>query len=989
METLFRDETSKLDLQNIDESMLDLYASRVTSKLNEIDEDTIDFAEFCNIINDSNSVSSWKRKKAIFEINDLNGNGKLLPNDLEIALMMIDLAPSNIRYVNIFEVFCSYDVENKASLNFAQFRELIGTPNVMSKSLRNKTAHEIFQIFAIDGRLSFSALVKLWSQYCVDVKYELSLREIEENISSFDKARECLIPWFRSRRRMSLLQSFVLKESQSYMEKLVELREEIVDARKRATSKRDIVKRQKTHLKRVESRKTLIVSSAPNRSDCKFLHERRKKKYLSKRRCAVDNLQIRTAALESKERDTIILDRIHRQKKEENHVVQNAMDRINISSQNIKSLPSAYPQKLHEVKIFDASRNQISTFPPSVFYHLISLRKLVLSRNRLTSLPHEISHLAKLEVLLLDQNELGHIPPLKDLESLLVLDVTSNKITRIPVLNNTLKVILASSNLLQELPINLGDLSNLEYLQVNNNCISYLPESISNLTHLHRLEICSNELRALPSNFAISSLEVLRLSYNRVQVLPESLKQMKKLEVLDFSENNISRLENIQSCVSLVSLECKNCQLDLSQYLPMAEGLELADLSANSIAVLPKEIALWRNLCFLNLQYNLLEEVPQEIGALYNLQTLNVSHNKIRTLPNEFCLMTSLLKLDFSYNLLHELPQNFGALQELTTLNCRSNSLSGLPPTFHRLQEIKEVDLAFNTFQKFDPCLTHLPIRHLNLEGNQISKLPSSVAEMKSIDILNLNHNQIKAIPLELADLKQKLCLESNPISDITMYSKDLNQVFKFMQKERFIYTAVVEEWNVKKEFFMKGKLLFNDFYKGVLWRVENTENVDGEQAEYTLQSEFYQKRLRELFFHCKLHGNPPVYEYLDESTIERRNAEASILEERRSRRAEEAKDLDTQRKADEHDKYLGDFHNRQMNALDKIERKQKLDKKSKLELLEEVQRRLRNKEQHILKQSIQKKDDEKQFKKFASKLFNENPAEQRLLPVEISPCWK
>lgn len=468
------------------------------------------------------------------------------------------------------------------------------------------------------------------------------------------------------------------------------------------------------------------------------------------------------------------------------------------------------------------------------------------------------------------------------------------------------------------------------------------------------------------------------------------MKQMTKLEVLDFSENNISILENIQYCASLVSLECKNCKLEyLSQYLPIAERIELVDLSSNSIAELPKEVALWRNLCFLNLQYNLLEEVPQEIGALHKLQTLNISHNKIHTLPNEFCLMTSLLKLDLSYNLLHELPQKFGALQELTTLNCRSNSLSGLPPTFHRLHEIQEIDLAFNTFQQFDPCLIHLPIRHLNLEGNHISKLPSSVAEMQFIDILNLNHNQIKAIPLELADLKQNLCLESNPISEITMYSKDLNQVFKFMQNERFIYTAVVEEWNVKKEFFMKGKLLFNDFYKGVLWRVENTENVDGEQAENTLQSEVYQKRLRELFFHCKLHGNPPIYEYLDESTIEKRDAEASILEETRSRRAEEAKDLDAQRKADEYDKYLGDFHNRQRNTLAKIEKKQELDKKSKVELLEEVQRRLTIKDQQVLKQSIQKMDNEKQFTKYASKIFNENPAEQRLLPVEISPCWK
>ena len=516
METLFRDEISKLDLQNLDESTLDLYASRV----NEIDEETIDFADFCNIINDCKSLSSWKREKAIFDINDLNGDGKLHPNDLEIALIMIDFAPNNDRYINIFEVFCSYDVENKASLNFAQFRELIGTPNVMSKSLRNKTPHEIFQSYADNGRLSFSSFVKLWSQHCVDVRHELSLREIEENISPFDKARECLIPWFRSTRRKSLLQSFVLKESQKYLEKLVELRKEIVEARKTATSKRDTVKRQMTHLKRYDSRKTLIASSGPKRSDCKFLHERKKKKYLSKRRRAVHNLQLRTATLESKVRDTIISDRIQKQKKEENHVIQNAMDRINISGQNIKSLPSSYPQKLHEVKIFDASQNQISVFSPSIFFNLISLRKLVLSRNRLSSLPHEISHLANLEVLLLDQNELEQIPPLTDLKSLLVVDVTSNKITRIPVLNKTLKVLLASSNLLEELPVNLGDLSNLEYLQANNNCISYIPESISKLTHLHRLEICSNELRALPSNFAISSLEVLRLSYNHVQVSP-------------------------------------------------------------------------------------------------------------------------------------------------------------------------------------------------------------------------------------------------------------------------------------------------------------------------------------------------------------------------------------------------------------------------------------------------------------------------------------
>ncbi len=122
-----------------------------------------------------------------------------------------------------------------------------------------------------------------------------------------------------------------------------------------------------------------------------------------------------------------------------------------------------------KVKRLSLSRKKLTKFPKEIL-QFKNLVELDLSNNKLEKIPAEIAQLTKLEDLNLAMNKLEELPEeICDLKRLRKLDLRKNKIWR--------------------LPTRLGDLKKLEYLNLNGNPLFRLPDSIVQCENLKYLDM--------------------------------------------------------------------------------------------------------------------------------------------------------------------------------------------------------------------------------------------------------------------------------------------------------------------------------------------------------------------------------------------------------------------------------------------------------------------------------------------------------------------
>ena len=112
-------------------------------------------------------------------------------------------------------------------------------------------------------------------------------------------------------------------------------------------------------------------------------------------------------------------------------------------------------------------------------------------------------------------------------------------------LKNTKFLLL--NNQLETLPDSIGNLKNLEYLDLYNNKLASLPDSIGNLTNLEYLGLYSNKLETLPDSIGnLKNLGRLGLSFNRLAILPDSIGNLTNLKRLALNFNPISDEEKVR-----------------------------------------------------------------------------------------------------------------------------------------------------------------------------------------------------------------------------------------------------------------------------------------------------------------------------------------------------------------------------------------------------------------------------------------------------------
>ncbi len=254
---------------------------------------------------------------------------------------------------------------------------------------------------------------------------------------------------------------------------------------------------------------------------------------------------------------------------------------------------------------------------------------------------------------------------------------------------------LSDNNLSGSIPPELGNLTNLQELDLHENAqlSCSIPPELGNLTNLRRLSLFStpflpaifppswdpvpNPLCSIPAELGnLTNLQELRLGLHDLSGgIPPELGNLTNLQRLDLSFNALSG--------------------SIPSELGNLANLYWLDLSINALSgSIPSKLGNLANLQILNLNLNgLFGGIPPELGNLSNLQALELGFNRLSGgIPPELGNLANLKALELGFNRLSgSVPPELGNLSELTHLSLSYNEdLTGpLPDTFTSLDNLQ------------------------------------------------------------------------------------------------------------------------------------------------------------------------------------------------------------------------------------------------------------------------------------------------------------
>ncbi|CAG9798069.1 unnamed protein product [Chironomus riparius] len=269
---------------------------------------------------------------------------------------------------------------------------------------------------------------------------------------------------------------------------------------------------------------------------------------------------------------------------------------IDVSFNNLTEIPE-WLNCCHQLRTLYANNNNISTLPDNLFQNENGMLHTVqLACNRLVKLPPMPKKILPMQELYINGNQIEDLPEFffTACENLILLNVSSNKLLTLPIVNDgnrnqlerlyatnnnltdrvldtlinltSLRILHLSYNRLTALPEScIANWAELEELNISGNKLQHLPDNLSNLRNLRVLRIHSNQLQSTPALSKITSLRVLDLAHNQLDKINLIVLVSKKLQFLDLSCNNQLQVDakQLQSCrsqrpMSLVDVSGKN-----------------------------------------------------------------------------------------------------------------------------------------------------------------------------------------------------------------------------------------------------------------------------------------------------------------------------------------------------------------------------------------------------------------------------------------------
>ncbi|EEF35543.1 serine-threonine protein kinase, plant-type, putative [Ricinus communis] len=353
-------------------------------------------------------------------------------------------------------------------------------------------------------------------------------------------------------------------------------------------------------------------------------------------------------------------------------------------------------------------------------------------------------------------------------------------------LSSLWQISLMSNSLQGQIPEEISQLKNLEYLMFQENNLSgEIPRGLFNISSIQYFSMGFNQLHgSIPSNIGLTlpKLWYLSVNFNKLTgPIPISLSNASGLTEMVFSMNAFSGLfpKDLGMLKRLLYLDCSSNQLqdDLSfiESLTNCSSLTALDLQSNLFqGNVPNSIAnLSKDLMAIALSDNQLKNtIPQGIENLLNLRFFQFASNNLTgPILIDFKKFPKLQLLDLHSNkFTGSVPSSIGGLSMLTALYMGGNNLQGsIPPSLGDCQNLIELDLSLNNLSGSIPKqvigLSSLSISLLLASNALTGPIPSEVGLLQNLIRLDLSDNGLSGvIPNSISRCMslEKLHLEGN-----------------------------------------------------------------------------------------------------------------------------------------------------------------------------------------------------------------------------------
>lgn len=163
-------------------------------------------------------------------------------------------------------------------------------------------------------------------------------------------------------------------------------------------------------------------------------------------------------------------------------------------SENLTSFPTEILSLADTLEILDLSNNQLSTLP-NALKQLTKLKIIFASNNHFETLPESLGQCESLEMVGFKSNKIKHVPAASLPAKLRWLILTDNKIPSLPDTlgeRPRLQKLALAGNQLTQLPANLTQLINLELVRISANQLTECPDQLLALPKLAWLAFSGN-----------------------------------------------------------------------------------------------------------------------------------------------------------------------------------------------------------------------------------------------------------------------------------------------------------------------------------------------------------------------------------------------------------------------------------------------------------------------------------------------------------------